>query len=145
MPEVKMAIVGIGNVGGTFVQGLAYYSQNKNRLGLWHDKVGGLKPADIKIVAAFDIDPSKVGKNLAAIAGTNSKSYSVVKDSKIEINQGLINETETPKDFGNVLEHSGAQIIVNVISSGMDKTSREYAKVALKNGISFVNATPTVL
>jgi myo-inositol-1-phosphate synthase len=155
MPEVKMAIVGIGNVGGTFVQGLAYYSQNRNKLGLWHDKVGGLKPADIKIVAAFDIDPSKVGKNLAAIAGTNSKNYSPIKDSKIEINQGLINETETPKDFpsrtaspkevGNVLEHSGAQIIVNVISSGMDKTSREYAKVALKNGISFVNATPTVL
>src|SRR5438105_963012 len=95
MPEVRTAIVGIGNVGSTLVQGLSYYSDKKNKVGLWHESVGGIRPANIRVVAAFDIDPSKVGRNLSAVAAANSKKRFDIIDSKINISPGLLNTDET--------------------------------------------------
>ncbi|HEU0047543.1 MAG TPA: hypothetical protein VFQ43_08060, partial [Nitrososphaera sp.] len=83
MTDIKVAVIGVGNVGTTFVQGVDYYRSGKNTVGLWHQKVAGLKPANVKVVAAFDIDPAKVGKNLSQVAGVSTKEYPDKKDSKI--------------------------------------------------------------
>jgi myo-inositol-1-phosphate synthase len=148
MADIKVAVIGVGNVGATFVQGVEHYSNSKNTIGLWHQKVAGFKPSNIKIVAAFDVSRAKVGKNLAEVATANTKKYSDVS-SKVTVSPGLALDpygseiaTTSASDFAKALDNSGADIVLNLISSGMDKTSAEYARAALRAGASFVNATP---
>lgn len=148
MAEIRVAVIGVGNVGATFVQGVDYYSNSKNTVGLWHQKVAGFRPSDIKIVAAFDINPSKVGKNLAQVATQSTRKYQEVKSSKVTVMPGLLldkngqSSTASAAEFGRQLEDSSADIVLNLISSGMDKTSAGYANAALKAGAAFVNSTP---
>ena len=148
--DIKVAVIGVGNVGATFVQGVQYYSDPKNGIGLWHQKVAGFRPSNVKIVAAFDVNPAKVGRPLAEIATSSTKKYCDVS-SKVSVGAGLALDANdgdwkpaatTAKDFAGALEDSGADIVLNLISSGMDRSSSEYAKAALKAGTSFVNATP---
>ena len=52
--------------------------QNGESLGLMHDEIGGYRPGDIEVVAAFDIDRRKVGGQLVdAIAAppNNTKRF----------------------------------------------------------------------
>ncbi len=149
MADIKVAVIGVGNVGATFVQGVDYYSNPKNTVGLWHQKVAGFRPSSIKIVSAFDINPSKVGKNLAQVATESAAKYHQVKDGKVVVGPGIVLDshdgqasTVSVTDFTKALEDSEPDIVLNLISSGMDKTSAEYAKAALKAGAAFVNATP---
>ncbi len=152
MADVKVAVIGIGNVGSAFIQGVDYYSNSKNTLGLWHQKVAGLKPANIKIVAAFDIDPAKVERSMAEVASEGTAGrYDVIKNSKVKVSPGILSEGNgkfekptavSPREFANELEGSGAGVALNLISSGMERTSGEYARAALRAGASFVNATP---
>ena len=151
MAEIRVAVIGVGNVGATFVQGVDYYSRGKNIVGLWHQKVAGLKPSNVRIVAAFDIDPAKVGRSLSQVAGESAKKYHYVKDSKVTVSPGLLADSNGKIDrpvkasfdeFAKELKKSGAQVALNLISSGMDRTSLEYAKAALAARASFVNATP---
>lgn len=148
MADIKVAVIGVGNVGATFVQGVEHYSNPKNTIGLWHQKVAGFKPSNVKIVAAFDISRAKVGKSLAEVATSSTKKYCDVS-SKVVVSPGLAldpygNEivTAPASDFAKALDDSGADVVLNLISSGMDKTSAEYARATLKAGASFVNATP---
>ena len=149
MADIRVAVIGIGNVGATFVQGVDYYSNAKNSVGLWHQKVAGFKPSSVRIVAAFDINPSKVGKNLAQVATESAARYHQVKDGKVVVNPGILLDsyegkpsTSSPADFAKALEDVKPDVVINLISSGMDKTSAEYAKAALRSGAVFVNATP---
>jgi myo-inositol-1-phosphate synthase len=66
MGKVKIAIVGVGNCASSLVQGIEYYAHKDNdgAIGLMHWEIGGYKPGDIEVVAAFDIDKRKVGKDL---------------------------------------------------------------------------------
>ena len=67
MERIKIAIVGIGNCASSLVQGMEYYKSkgSKDAIGLMHWQIGGYKPYDIQIVAAFDIDKRKVGKDVS--------------------------------------------------------------------------------
>lgn len=149
MAEIRVALIGVGNVGSTFVHGIDYYS-GKNTVGLWHRKIAGFKPSDVKVVSAFDIDPAKVGKSLSQVANESTKYHSL-KDSRVTISPGILADKNgkfdspaktSADEFAKVLKKSGAQVVLNLISSGMDKTSAEYAKAALVARASFVNATP---
>jgi myo-inositol-1-phosphate synthase len=153
MADVKVAVIGVGNVGSTFIQGVDYYSGSGKTIGLWHQKVAGLKPSNVKVVSAFDIDPSKAGKRLADVVSEATRR-SVAVNSKVTVMPGILSDENgkfdrpaivSPKDLANELENSGAQIALNLISSGLDKTSLDYAKAALKAGVSMVNATPSRL
>ena len=67
MSGIKIAIVGIGNCACSLVQGIHYYARQKNKppIGLMHRDLAGYKPGDIEVVAAFDVDRRKVGKDVA--------------------------------------------------------------------------------
>lgn len=152
--EIRVAVIGVGNVGATFVQGVDYYSNGKNTaVGLWHQKVAGFKPSNVRVVAAFDINPAKVGKSLAEVATASTRKYHDVKPSRVSVSSGLLLDdsfnnggakpaTTSAAEFAKELKSSGAQVVLNLISSGMDRTSAEYARAALAVGASFVNATP---
>jgi myo-inositol-1-phosphate synthase len=67
MGKIKIAIVGIGNCASSLIQGIEYYrnKEEKDGIGLLHWDLGGYKPYDIEVVAAFDIDKRKVGKDVS--------------------------------------------------------------------------------
>ena len=62
--KIKVAILGVGNCASSFVQGIHYYTNNDKEDGLISDVIGGYKVSDIEVVAAYDINKSKVGKDL---------------------------------------------------------------------------------
>ena len=66
MNSIRIAVVGIGNCASSLVQGLEHYREGANdQVGLMHFDMGGYKPSDIKVVAAWDVDRRKVGKDVA--------------------------------------------------------------------------------
>jgi len=131
--KISLALVGIGNVSSTIVKGLEFYKNSTD--GLWHPKIGGLTLNDFTISAVFDIDASKVGKNL----------NSIVKDFKSDFGnlviQPGISEDVAPThisqsgqiksigydEFVTSLKKAKPDFLVNLISSGMEKTSEKYA------------------
>ena len=66
MEKIRIAIVGVGNCASSLVQGFEYYRDKRpeDAIGLMHWEIGGFRPFDIKVVAAFDIDVRKVGKDV---------------------------------------------------------------------------------
>lgn len=65
--KINVALIGIGNCASSLVQGINYYA-GKNEAdasGLMHQNLAGYLASDLNIVAAFDIDTRKVGKDVA--------------------------------------------------------------------------------
>ena len=64
MPEIRVAVVGIGNCASSLLQGIEYYRNAKDDEfvpGLMHVKFGRYHVSDVKVVAAFDVDKTKSG------------------------------------------------------------------------------------
>ncbi|MEC4677939.1 MAG: inositol-3-phosphate synthase, partial [Nitrospirota bacterium] len=57
MEKIKVAIVGVGNCASSLIQGIHYYQDKSSEesIGLMHWEIGGYKPGDIEVVAAFDV------------------------------------------------------------------------------------------
>jgi len=162
LPSIKVALVGVGNCASALVQGLKYYSDIvKDGLGIRNLTLGGYHPRDIQIVAAFDIDSRKVGKDIAEaiLAPPNTapklvevplKGVKVFKGPVLDgvgvYTERVIQVSSQPEvDVVQVLRESGAEIVVNLLPSGAVKASEWYADQSLKAGCAFVNATPAFI
>lgn len=172
MSKIKIAIVGLGNCSSSLLQGIHYY-QNKNRkdvIGLMHWDIGGYKPFDIEVVAAFDIDKRKVGKDVhkAIFAKPNCTIvfYRDLPRSKVNVLMGKTLDgiashmtdyndkyTFVPADqpepskeeIINVLKESGAEILMNYLPVGAEEATRFYAECALMADVAFVNNIPVFI
>ncbi len=162
MPTVKVALVGVGNCASAFVQGLAYYGKAEtDYIGLRNPEIAGLSAKDIEVVAAFDVDERKVGKDLAEaifakpnnaprIINLNITSVTVNKgpllDGVGESTKSVVQiSNKVDSDVGKILKASKTEIVLNLLPSGAAKASRWYAEQALKTGCGFVNATPNFI
>ena len=157
--KIRVAVAGLGNAASALVQGIQYYGDSLNRAGLWHPKVGGYSISDIEIVAAYDIDKRKVGLDLskAIFAKPNVMPNHVnVKPFSVDVEPGMLgngkqvqagdmNRTAQNGSIADSLKKRKADVLLNLISSGNDAASKEYAEAAVSAGCSFVNATPTKL
>ena len=153
-----MAIAGIGNSASSLLQGVQYYSENGNSIGLLHEKLGVYTAGDIKLVAAFDIDKNKIGKDVSeAIHAEPNKAPKMVelKKTGVTVQMGphpdslngntmsqIVLAEKQPVDIAKILKETNADLLLNLISGGADKASRLYAEAALKAGCGFINATP---
>jgi myo-inositol-1-phosphate synthase len=162
LPSVKVALVGVGNCASAFLQGLVYYGKKETDcVGLRNPKIAGLSARDILVVAAFDVDERKVGKELAeAIFAkpNNAPRITNLPKTGVIVNKGpqLDGVGESTKsvvqvsgkpdaDVGKVLKARGAEIVLDLLPSGAAQASRWYAEQALKAGCGFVNATPNFI
>jgi myo-inositol-1-phosphate synthase len=156
---VRIAVAGVGNCASVFIQGLHFYS-GKDTHGLWHPTVAGLKARDIEVVAAFDVDQRKVGLPLskAVFAPPNvARRYVELSRGGVRVSPGIskgdtppsLRETKLSKagrsEVSAQLEKAKADMLVNLISSGSDASSEEYAFAALEAGCAFVNCTPSLM
>src|SRR5215217_5509053 len=66
-PEIRIAIAGVGNCASSLVQGIAHYQNGgaNEQIGLMHWDLGGYRPKDLKVVAAWDVDARKIGRDVA--------------------------------------------------------------------------------
>ena len=63
---INVAIIGVGNCASSLVQGLSHYHDGANdHVGLSRWELCGYRPSDIRVVAAWDIDGRKVGRDVA--------------------------------------------------------------------------------
>jgi myo-inositol-1-phosphate synthase len=162
MPEIKVALAGVGNCASAFIQGLRYYSMfTKNPVGLRNPKLGGFASSDIRVVAAFDVDKRKVGKDLAeaifappnnAPRITDIPATGVIVQKAPTLDgigksaEGIIQPSPHPEvNIAEVLRAVGAEILVNLLPSGATNASRYYAEQALAANCAFINATPTYI
>ena len=153
MAKIRVAIFGIGNVASALVQGI--YA--KKLPGLWHAKVGGRTSNDIEVVAAYDIDNRKTGLPLseALFQEPNVGARFVdVKQTKINVQTGILKDPPPANIAANVVSEQSIlgslkrikpDIALNLIPSGLPKTSLAYALESLQAGISFVNCTPSLV
>ena len=172
MAKIRIAIAGIGNCASSLIQGIEYYrdKENTEQIGLMHYNLGGYKPHDIKVVAAFDTDKRKVGKDVAEamfappnctmvfcknIPATGVKvhmgrimdSFSEhMKDYEERFRFVLSSKPEQSKeDVVRVLKESRAEILLNYLPVGSEEATRFYADCALKAGVGFINNIPVFI
>ena len=156
-----MALVGVGNCASAFVQGLHYYGireKEEQCIGLRSLFLGGFHPKDIQVVAAFDIDSRKVGKNLSeaifALPNNTLKLVNVpqtgvivhkgpVLDGVGEYTKNIVQVSSLPEvNVAATMKETNAEIVIDLLPSGAVKASQWYAEEALSAGCAFVNATP---
>ena len=172
MDKIKIAIAGVGNCASSLIQGIHYYSDKEphEAVGLMHWQIGGYSPCDIEVVAAFDIDRRKVGKNInkAIFSSPNCTKvfYSNLPDSDVIVQMGKILDgfsdhmrdydekytfvlsNEPEPDKGQViktLNNSGAEIFLNYLPVGSEDATKFYAECALEANIAFVNNIPVFI
>ena len=167
--KVRLAIVGLGNCACSLIQGFYYYKamNGEGINGLMHPDIGGYRPWDIEVVAAFDVDERKVGKDVAeaifAPPNCTKVFYPQVPKLGIDVLMGPVLDgvaahmeeyppdkrfvvaKKEPVDVRRVLEESGAEVVVNYLPVGSEKAVRFYAQAALEAGGAFVNCMPVFI
>jgi myo-inositol-1-phosphate synthase len=164
MAKMRLAIAGVGNCANSLVQGLEYY-RNANRAdnvpGLMHVELGGYHVGDIEVVAAFDVDATKVGQDLskAIWAGQNNTvRFANVGDLGVKVLRGpsldglgkyyreAIDESPAPvADVAAALAGSGADVLVSYLPVGSEQAQKFYAQACLDAKVAFVNAIPVFI
>jgi len=156
------ALVGVGNCALAFTQGLTYYSMfTENPVGLRNPQLGGFTPSDMQIVAAFDIDKRKVGKDLseAIFAPPNNAPKIIdIKLTGVTVQKGPLLDgigksarniiqpsSQLDINVAQVLRQANAEILLNLLPSGATQASQYYAEQAIAANCAFINATPTYI
>ncbi|MDH5201813.1 MAG: inositol-3-phosphate synthase [Nitrospirota bacterium] len=172
MAEIRIAIVGFGNCASSLIQGIEYYktlgdSHPDRSLGLMHYDLGGYKPSNIKIVAAFDIDQRKVGRPLkdAIFAKPNCTKvfHKNISDYPLRVMMGRVLDGISPhmKDYPDdrrfivarkkpcdvvkALKQSGAEILISYLPVGSERATAFYADACLKTGTGYINCIPVFI
>ena len=171
--EIRVAVAGVGNCASSLIQGVEYYKNvtDSDALvsGLMHNVFGGYKVSDVNFVAAFDVDRRKVGKplNKAMFEKPNNTitfqeqipNWSDVIVKKGPVLDGVaphmfeypeeqsfrVDEKQKPVDVVKELKDSKADIFVNYMPVGSQKTVEFYAQAALDAGCAFVNCMPVFI
>src|SRR3982750_407425 len=96
--KIRVAIIGVGNCASSLVQGVEFYKnarEDEAVPGLMHVNLGGYHIRDIEFTAAFDIDASKVGRDLSeAIFAppNNTFKFSEVPRLGVQVKRGMTHD-----------------------------------------------------
>jgi myo-inositol-1-phosphate synthase len=171
MKSINIAIVGIGNCASSLVQGLSHYRDGANdTVGLMHWDLGGYRPSDIHVVAAWDVDARKVGKDVAEAIFAKPNCTAVFCESieptgtTVQMGRILDGVAEHMADFNDdrtfvvakdrettkeevvrVLRETKTDVLMNDLPVGSQEASEFYAECALEAGVAFVNNIPVFI
>ncbi|HZF42337.1 MAG TPA: inositol-3-phosphate synthase [Sphingomonadaceae bacterium] len=169
---INVAVVGVGNCASSLVQGLAHYANGgaNEQIGLMHWDLGGYRPKDIRVVAAWDVDRRKVGVDVSQAIFAKPNCTAVfcdhVPDAGVAVRMGrvldgvashmedysddrtfLLADAAEP-DRAEVVEHlreTRADVLVNYLPVGSQQATEFYAECALEAGVAFVNNIPVFI
>lgn len=166
--KIKVAVVGVGNCLSALYQGLEYYKDHDedNIPGIMFSRIGGYHPADIQVVAAFDVDRRKVGRPLGEAIFAKPNCCRVfqedvpdgpivqmgpVLDGVSDYMQsqpekyGFRVSNEEPVDIVKVLKETKADILINYLPVGSQQATEYYAQCAIDAKVSFLNCIPVFI
>jgi myo-inositol-1-phosphate synthase len=164
LPEIRTALIGVGNSASALIQGTQYYKDAKENTtvpGLMHVNFGGYHIRDLKFVAAFEVNKEKIGKDLSEAIFTKPNCVEKIADvppldvevSPAPIMDGVANhmrevfnvydeKKEGHADVVKVLKDSKVEVLVNYLPVGSRDATRFYAQAAIDAGCAFVNCMP---
>lgn len=162
--SIRIAIVGIGNCASSLVQGLSFYREIEDDAevpGLMNPILGEFRISDIEICAAFDINISKVGRDVAdAIFAepNNTAIFAEVPPTHVRVERGptldglgptlreIVQESDAPGcDVVRILRDARADILISYLPVGSEQAARFYAEQALEAGCAFINCMPAFI
>jgi myo-inositol-1-phosphate synthase len=164
LPEIRVAVAGVGNCASALIQGVEYYKNAKEETsvpGLMHVDFGGYHVRDIKFVAAFDVNKNKIGKDLADAIWAEPNccaKFSKVPEIGVKVLPGPILDGVAPhmketfftyeekemktSDVAEALREAQADVLVNYVPVGSNKATRAYAEACLKTKCALANCVP---
>ncbi|MBV9843179.1 MAG: inositol-3-phosphate synthase [Sphingomonadaceae bacterium] len=169
---INVALVGVGNCASSLVQGIQHYRRGVNDLtGLLHAEIGGYRPGDIHVVAAWDVDARKVGRDVAEAIFAKPNCTTVfcaeVESTGALVRMGpvfdgvaahMLDHPQEDRTFvlADAAEPDRSQVVaalrearvdvmLNYLPVGSQKATEFYAECALEAGVAFVNNIPVFI
>jgi myo-inositol-1-phosphate synthase len=164
--KVRVAIIGVGNCANSLVQGVYHYADdehNETIPGLMHNDLGGYHPRDIEFTCAFDINKTKVGKDLAqaiwaAPNDTIKFTNKVPKKLDVPVYRGMTHDglgkylsqkiTKAPgetADIVKILKETHTDVVVSYLPVGSEQATKWYVEQVIEAGCGFVNCIPVFI
>jgi len=172
--KVRVAVAGVGNCASALIQGTRYYDRNNSDkkttngngaedwIGLTAYNLGGIEPADIEFVAAFDVADTKVGKDLSeAIFAKPNNTVRIVEDidkMDVKVQKGPVLDgvghhlsekvrvsNIAATDIAQTLKDRKAEMLLNYLPVGSREATKYYAEQCLDAGVCFINAIPVFI
>jgi len=171
MSSINIAIVGVGNCASSLVQGLSHYRDGANdTVGLMHWDLGGYRPSDIRVVAAWDVDARKVGHDVADAIFAKPNCTAIFCESieptgtKVQMGRILDGVADHMEDYADdrtfvvakereatkdevvaALRAAKVDVLMNYLPVGSQEASEFYAECAIEAGVAFVNNIPVFI
>jgi myo-inositol-1-phosphate synthase len=163
--KIRVAIVGVGNCASSLVQGIYYYRNAKDDAfvpGVMHVNFGGYHIKDIEVVAAFDVNSNKVGKDVAEAiyaSPNNTTVFAEVPNIGVKVLRGPqldgvnkytadvvpVAKGQIAVDVVQVLKDNKVDAVINYLPVGSQQATEFYAQAAIDAGCGFVNCIPVFL
>jgi myo-inositol-1-phosphate synthase len=163
--KVRVAIIGVGNCANSFVQGVHHYKDAKageDVPGLMHVDLGGYHVNDIEFTCAFDVNKTKVGKDLGKAIWADPNN--TIKFTKVPQNLGVpvyrgmthdgIGKYASQKitkakgetaDIVSILKETRTDVVVSYLPVGSEQATKWYVEQILEAGCGFVNCIPVFI
>jgi myo-inositol-1-phosphate synthase len=162
--KINVAIIGVGNCATSLIQGVHMYRNapdNEFIPGLMHPVLAGYHPRDINIVAAFDIDKNKVGKDLSeaiyAEPNCTINLFNVPKMGVI-VDRGMTHDgigkyvsdvvhkaPGSTADIVGILKEREVHVVINYLPVGSEEATKWYVEQVLDAGCAFINCIPVFI
>ncbi len=162
--NIRVAIIGVGNCASSLVQGVEFYknaSEDDFVPGLMHANVGGYHIRDIEFSAAFDINVTKVGKDLCeAIEAepNNTYKFADVPHTGVTVHRGMTHDgigkylsdviTKAPgatDDIVGILKETKTDVVISYLPVGSEMATKWYVEQVLEAGCAFINCVPVFI
>jgi myo-inositol-1-phosphate synthase len=162
--KIRVALIGVGNCASSLVRGVEFYKEapeDQPVPGLMHVKLGGYHVRDIEFTAAFDINQTKVGKDLAeAIFAepNNTIQFARVPPLGVKVHRGMTHDglgkylsqgiTKAPgptDDIVGILKATRTDVVVSYLPVGSEMATKWYVEQVLEAGCGFVNCIPVFI
>ena len=162
--KIRVGIIGVGNCASSLVQGVEFYrnaTQSEFVPGLMHVNVGGYHVRDIEFSAAFDVNVTKVQRDLGhAIFAepNNTMRFTDVPRLGVKVHRGMthdglgkylkqvIKKAPGPTDdIVGILRKTQTDVVVSYLPVGSEMATKWYIEQILEAGCAFVNCIPVFI
>ncbi|MSQ06382.1 MAG: inositol-3-phosphate synthase [Dehalococcoidia bacterium] len=129
--------------------------------GIMHNTVGEYRIEDIEVVAAFDVDENKVGKDLSEAIFTkpnNTLKFAEVPSTGVIVERGMTHDSigkylsdvvkksnHSTADIVGILQERQVDVVINYLPVGSEMATKWYAEQILTARCAMINCIPVFL
>lgn len=152
--EIRVAAAGVGSSLSGMLQAVELYRQGRAE-GLLHINLGRYSPSCVRLVAALDVDKRKISKPVEEALFLDDSHLPRFTEftTGVQVEPGVLlddilhdkidAEGAQTSEVEKLLESTKPDVFLNLVNSGMNRSTEEYARICARKGVAFVNASPT--